>query len=254
MPRKPMIAATVALALLIAATGAYALAVRGTSFVFSVSGGVAPTSLPHRAFAPIEFQGQVNIAPRGGRAVPPALEVAVLDFDREGRLSTRGLPTCPVSAIAEATPQEARHICRSSIVGTGRLETAAALPGQGPVIASSPLTLFNGVRQNGDPTVVLHAQITSPVTQTFAVVVPIEKLSGSYGYRATIDVPPIAGGFGALTYIDVTVGRRYRANGQGRNYISARCTRGLFEARGRFTASDGSHLALPFFKPCRAQG
>ncbi|MGA8745007.1 MAG: hypothetical protein WB507_03985 [Solirubrobacterales bacterium] len=254
MLRKPMIAATLALVLLIAAAGAYGLAVRGTNFVFSASGGVAPTSLPHRTFAPIQFQGQVNISPRGGGAVPPALEAAVLDFDREGRLNTRGLPTCPVSAIAQATPQEARQVCQRSIVGTGRLEAATALPGQGPVIAGSPLTLFNGVRQNGDPTVVLHAQITAPVTQTFAVVVPIEKLSGSYGYRATIDVPPIAGGYGALTYIDVKVGRSYRANGQKLNYISARCSRGLFEARGKFTASGGSHLALPFYKPCRAQG
>lgn len=253
MPRKPILAVTVVLGLLLAATGAYALAVRGTSFIFSVSGGVSPSSLPHRAFAPIEFQGQVNIAPRGGRAVPPALEVAVVEFDREGRLTTRGLPTCAVSAIAEATPQEARRTCADAIVGTGRLETATALPGQAPVTASSPLTLFNGVRQNGDPTVVLHARITAPETQTFAVVVPIERLSGSYGYRATVDVPPIAGGYGALTYISMKVGRRYRANGRSFNYISARCSRGLFEARGKFTASDGSHLAVPFYRPCRAE-
>ena len=254
MPRKSAILAILAFLLLIGATGAYALEVRGTSFVFSVSGGVSPTALPPRAFAPIRFQGQVNISPRGGRAVPPALELAVLDFDREGRLNTRGLPTCPLSSVAEATPEEARRICKSSMVGTGRLETTVALPGQGPVPASSPLTLFNGIPLNGNPTVVLHARITSPVTQTFAVVVPIERLSGSYGYRATIALPSIAGGYGALTYIDVNVGRRYRAHGREVSYISARCTRGLFEGRGKFTASDGSRLNIPFFKSCKAQG
>lgn len=254
MPRKALIAAILALALLIPAGAVYAFEIRGANFIFGVSGGISPDSLPRHAYAPIEFQGQVNIAPRGGSAVPPALERAVLNFDREGRLNTRGLPTCAVNTVAAMTPQEARQACKGSIVGTGRLETAVALPGQGPVLDSSPLTLFNGVPQNGDPTVVLHARITAPVTQTFAVVVPIERLSGSYGYRATIDVPVIANGYGALTYIELKVGRRYRTGGRQLSYISARCFRGLFEARGKFTASDGSRLTVPFFKPCKRRG
>ena len=255
MTRKASIAAILALALLaVGGGGAYAFEIRGTSFIFSAGGGISPVSLPRRAYAPIQFQGTVDISSKSKGGVPPALEQAVFEFDREGRLGTRGLPTCAVSAVAEATPQEARTACRGAIVGTGKLAATIALPGQAPVNATSALTLFNGVPEGGNPTVILHARLTSPVTQTFAVVVPIERLHGSYSYRATIDVPPIAGGHGALTQIEAKVGRRYRAGGRQLSYISARCFRGVFEARGTFTASDGSNLTIPFFKPCRVRG
>ena len=254
MLRKALIATLLALALLSAAGAAYAFEIHGSSFIFSAGGAISPKSLPRRTYAPLQFEGQVDISPKVKGGVPPALEQAVLDFDREGRLGTRGLPTCAVSAVAEATPQEARSACKGAIVGTGQLAATIALPGQAPVLATSPLTLFNGEPQNGNPTVVLHARLTSPVTQTFAVVVPVERLHGSYSYRATIDVPPIASGYGALTQIKAKVGRRYSSGGRQLSYIAARCFRGVFEARGKFTASDGSRLTIPFFKPCRVRG
>jgi hypothetical protein len=254
MHRNALITAILTLSLLSAAGAAYAFEIHGTNVIFGVSGGISPSSLPRRAYAPIQFEGQVDISPRSKGEVPPALEQAVLAFDREGRLGTRGLPTCALSAVAEATPQEARTVCKGSIVGTGQLAATIALPGQAPVLATSPLTLFNGAPQNSGPTVILHARISAPVTQTFAVVVPIERLHGSYSYRATINVPPIAGGYGALTKIEAKIGRRYRATGRQLSYISARCFRGVFEARGKFTASDGSRLNVPFFKPCKVRG
>jgi hypothetical protein len=253
--RKAPIVTVLALALLAAGGGAaYAFEVRGTDFILSAGGGISPNALPRRAYAPAQFRGRFEIASKRKAGVPPALEQAVLDFDREGGLDTRGLPTCAVSAVAEATPQEARAICKGAIVGSGQLAATIALPGRAPVKATSPLTLFNGVPEGGDPAVILHARLTSPVTQTFAVVVPIERLHGSYSYRATIDLPPIAGGYGALTQIEAKVGRRYRAGGRQLSYISARCLRGLFEARGKFTASDGNRLTVPFFKSCKVRG
>jgi len=109
----------------------------------------------------------------------------------------------------------------------------------GPVEASSPLTLFNGPRLNGNPTVVIHARTTVPATQTYAIVVPIERRGAEFRYRALLNVPPIAGGRGAITHIDVEVGRRYRAGGQLRSYVSARCSDGILRTHGRFTFGDG---------------
>ncbi len=219
------------------------------NLVLRADGGFEPKVLPRRSFAPIRFQGYVNIEATGG-GVPSALQQAVLEFDRDGRLSTSGLPTCSVNQIDEATPQEARAICKDSIVGTGHVTATIALPGQAPVLATSLLTLFNGLPQNGNPTVILHARTTIPAAQTFAVVVPIERRTGAFSYRATINVPPIAGGYGALTHIDAKIGRLYSVGKRKLSYVSARCSSGILQTEGRFSFANGTVMSGGVSEPC----
>ena len=45
--------------------------------------------------------------------------------------------------------RSATEFAREAIVGTGHIAASIALPGQAPLPASSPLTVFNGVPQNG---------------------------------------------------------------------------------------------------------
>ena len=208
------------------------------NLVLRADGGFQPQSLPRHRFAPIDFQGHVDLSARGG-GKPSPLKQARIDFDRDGRLSVAGLPACSPDAIDEANTEEARRTCRSAIVGTGHVEALVSLD-SGDVLARSPLTLFNGPRVGGLPTVVLHAQTTVPGTQTYAIVVPIEKRRGGFRYRARIDLPPLAAGFGALTHIDVAIGRRYRAGGKQRSYVSARCSDNILQTHGRFSFEDGT--------------
>jgi len=242
-----------AVACLLIASGASAAVVKVGDLVLRANGGFEPQALPHKAYAPIEFQGYFDVASRSG-GIPAALQETVLEFDRQGRLTTRGLPTCSVGQIGEATPQEARKTCNGSIVGTGHIAATVALPGHPPVAATSPLTLFNGVPQNGNPTIVVQALMTVPATQSLAVVVPIERLSGGpFGYRATIDLPPIAGGYGALTHVDVKIGRRYNFGGRRLSYISARCGSGVFQTHGSFIFAGGTTISGSVFEPCTAR-
>jgi hypothetical protein len=196
-----------------------------------------PLNLPKKSFAPVEFEGYLDIARPGGGA-PPALTQVILDFDRDGRLDVAGLPTCAPEQVAEVSTEEARAICKSAIVGTGKLEALISLPG-GPVPTRSALTLFNGPRQEGHPTVVVHARISVPATQTYAFVVPIEKRPGEFRYRATVNLPELAGGLGAITHIDVKIGRRYTANGVKRSYVAARCSDHILRSHGIFTFANG---------------
>ena len=123
------------------------------------------------------------------------------------------------------------------------------LPG-GTVPASSALTIFNGPPREGQPTVVFHARVAAPATQTFAIVVPIERRPGAFRYRATLDLPPIAGGLGALTHVKVKVGRRFAVSGQQRSYVSARCSDGILRTHGRFSFVDGTIVDGDVEKPC----
>lgn len=244
------------IAIAIAALGAASASGDGAlvevnDLVLRADGGFQPQTLPRQRYAPIDFQGHADITAKGGGR-PSPLQQALIDFDRDGRLSVAGLPTCAPEAIAAASSEEARQACRGAIVGTGRVGVLVALPG-GTVEASSPLTIFNGPRLEGNPTAILHARFTVPATQTYAIVVPIERLSGGFPYRARLDLPPLAGGLGALTHIDVKIGRRYRANGKARSYLSARCSDNILQTHGRFQFEDGTVISGQVEKFCRSK-
>lgn len=219
--------------------------------VLRADGGFQPQTLPRRQYAPIDFQGHVDISAKGGGR-PSPLQQALIDFDRDGRLSVAGLPTCTPEAIAAASTEEARQTCRGALVGTGRVDALVSLP-SGTVKASSPLTIFNGPRLASGPSAVLHARFTVPASETYAILVPIERLSGGFRYRARLDLPPLAGGLGALTHIDVNIGRRYRAGGKSRSYVSARCGDNILQTHGRFQFEDGTVISGQVEKFCRSK-
>jgi hypothetical protein len=233
-----------------AAHGSGAL-VEVDNLILRADGGFQPRRLPQRSYAPIDFHGHVDFAGKDG-GPPPMLRQAIVDFDRDGRLSFSGLPVCAPQSIADASTEEARAACRGAIVGSGHIEAVISLD-SGPVQATSPLSLFNGPRLHGNPTVVVHARTTVPATQTYAIVVPIVRRHGAFRYRAVLDVPPIAGGRGAITHIDVKVGRRYSADGRRRSYVSARCSDGILQTHGRFTFEDGTVVDGSVEKFCRAR-
>lgn len=229
--------------------GANAALVKVGNLVLTADGGFTPRQLPRRTYAPIDFRGSANLRSTDG-SIPPALQQAVIDFDRDGRLSTGGLPICQPSLLEGAAPAEARSRCHGAIVGTGQVSALITDEGQPPVPASSPLTLFNGPRQEGHPTVILHAQTTVPAPQTFVITIPIEKRKGEFRYRATVDVPPIANGHGSITHLDVKVGKRYSFQGTKRSYTSARCGDGILRTHGRFTFSNGVIIDGSVEKAC----
>lgn len=249
LKRAALLSLIAATALAGTATGAL---VEVEDIVLRADGGFKPQALPRHEFAPIDFHGRLDIeAKSGGR--PSPLRQALIDFDRDGRLSVAGLPTCAPETIAAAGSEEARAICAKAQVGAGRIEALISLP-SGTLQASSPLTIFNGPRLGGLPTAVLHARLDAAgMAETYAIVVPIEKRRGNFRYRARLDVPPIAGGAGAITHVDVKIGRRYRAGGKQRSYASARCSDSILQTHGRFSFEAGTVVDGSVEKFCRSK-
>lgn len=231
------------------ASGGGAL-VEVNNLILRADGSFQPRQLPKSTYTPIGFEGHARISSKDG-SKPVPLRQVIVDFDRDGRLSVAGLPTCPPERIANASTEEARSLCAGAIVGGGRIEATISLS-TGPVEASSPLTVFNGPPLDGRPTAILHARTTVPGTQTYAIQVPIERRRGEFRYRATLDVPLIAAGFGSLTFVEVKLNRRYRAGGVERSYVSARCSDSILRTHGRFTFEDGTVIDGAVEKFCRA--
>lgn len=248
MRKRIAIAGALLLGLVLAGSLASAATVRVGTLVLHADGSFEPRLLPKRSYAPIHFQGYGEIKTTDG-SMPPPLQHIKLEFDRDGRLATAGLPICQPAELGSASPKQARRRCRGAIVGTGSI--SATVRELGRLSISSALTLFNGPRQDGNPTAVLHAQAPSPVSETYVIVVPIERRSGAYRYRAEFDVPPIADGLGSLTRIEARVGRRYQLGGSERSYVSARCSDYVLQTRGYVSFADGTVISGSIFKACQ---
>lgn len=230
------------------AGGAGAALVAVNDLVLRADGGFQPHELPRKRYAPIDFQGHFDINAKGG-GQPVALQQAVIEFDRDGHLDVTGLPSCRAEQVSAAGTAEARKICAKALVGTGHIEAIVASE-TGPVPVSAPLTIFNGPEVEGHPTAILHARTTFPALQTYAIVVPIERRPGPFRYRVTLDVPPLAGGLGSISHVDVDIGRHYKAGGKKRSYVSARCSDGIIDTHGRFTFADGTIIDGSVEKAC----
>ena len=251
--RKKLALACAAVATVAALGGAAEGAiVKVGPLILHAEGGFSPTVLPKHGFAAIDFHGEADIKRKGG-GVPPALQRAVIQFDRDGRLDTKGLPTCSAETVATATPRQARVACAGALVGKGSVAARIEVPLIGSIQVRSPLSVFNGPRLKGARTMILHAQFSiPPLAQTLAIVVPLERRAGQ-GYRATIEMPPIAGGLGSLTRIQAKIGRHFTSGGVRHSYVSARCSDGILETHGSFTFAEELTVSGSVYAYCRAR-
>lgn len=236
--------------LAVLAAGAYALSTEIEDTVVSVTADISPRELPARGGAPVELESVTRISSRDDSA-PPSLTKLVFVFDKHGYLETRGLPVCPVAKLVGTTPEQARKRCAGAIVGKGVGSAEVRLPGQGPVEISSPLTLFNAPPQGGRPGLIAHAYETLPTPKAVVVPFEVERISrGRYGFRAVIELPPIAEGYGSATLAKATVSRTWKRGGKTVGYVNARCAGGRLQVYGTLSFADGSLFPGTLVSPC----
>ena len=249
--------AVAAVLVLVAAGSAVALKavtkihIQAGNIVVDGEGGFTPTALPQNVDAPIVLFGNGKISTVDGE-LPPVLKTLEFEFDKHGSVDTTGLPKCSAGKLQATTVPVARKLCPGAIVGTGRGSAVVKFPEQAPIPASSAITLFNGPRKGGDPTIYAHAHLTVPAPTTFIVPIRIESISnGRYGYRVRADIPKIAGGAGIPISGSIRVGRKWTFKGKKHSYVNARCADGRLQAIGEFSFKDGTRLKGTFLSPCQ---
>jgi hypothetical protein len=240
--------------------GVLVLAVAGTALaitleagpvVVNTDGGFSPTTLPKHGFAPIKLHGYGKIGTRDG-STPPVLETVTLWFDKHGEVETRGLPVCTKAKLTATTTKQARKNCRGSIVGKGFGKAVVNFPEQPPIPASSPITLFNGPKIHGNPSVLAHAYLSIPAPTTYIVPIEIQRVhAGRYGFKTVAKIPRIAGGSGTPLYARLTIGREWTYHGKKLSYANAGCPDGRLQAKGEFQFKDGTFLHGTVFKTCK---
>jgi hypothetical protein len=223
---------------------------RAGNLILDAEGGFTPTALPKHHDAPISLYGRGKVSTESGD-LPPVVKTIEIEFDRHGHVDTTGLPVCHAEQLQSTTVSEARRRCPGAIVGKGFGRAIVTFPEQAPIPVSSPLTLFNGPRKHGNPTLLAHAYTTVPVATAFVVPIEIERIHhGVYGYRTSAEIPKIAGGAGHPIAGKLTVSRHWIYRGRRHSYVNARCETGHLQARAGVKFDDGTVLTGTFLKTC----
>lgn len=239
--------------LLVAAASAAAIVLHASNLVITTDGGFTPTTLPKHGYAPIKLHGFGKIATEDG-SPPPILETVTIWFDKHGEVDTEGLPTCTPQKLAATTTAQARKLCPGAIVGKGFGKAVVDFPEQGPIPASSPITLFNAKPKHGNPVILAHAHLTVPGPTTFVVPIEIQRVhDGRYGFKTVGKIPKIAGGYGIPLYARLTVGREWKYKGKTHSFANAGCPDGRLQAKGQFKFKDGTFLQGSVFKRCKGK-
>jgi hypothetical protein len=241
---------TAAALVLLAASSAYAISIEiGKEFV-SVTATMQPRELPKHGNAPITLSTITRVGTRDG-STPPTLKTIEFLIDKHGSVDTRGLPVCTMAKLADTTPAQARQRCAGALVGKGVGRALVTMPGQQPFRISSPLSFFNGPPSGGRPTLIAHAYEKVPTPQALLVPIVVERVSkGRYGFRVEVDMPEVAGGFGAPILAEATIGATRKRHGKEVGYINAHCAGGRLQVDGRVTFTNGDNFPATLTSPC----
>lgn len=237
------LAATVAVAIAASAaiagsTGAGVTTPDGNNQAVGVQ--ITPKKLGKKTYTAANLEATTKLTTTAASGVPSPTVRVVLDFDKNAKIFTKGIPTCDPAKLQNTSTEVAKQLCGSAIIGSGT--ASALLPVGEKLYTISPVvTAFNGVPQGGKPVVILHTYSTTPIQTTLILSGPVTNYNKEgYGPRLDLTVPLIAGGQGALTDFNVKINKKYKYRGQAVSFISAKCPNsGKLKARAQFTFLDG---------------
>ncbi len=208
---------------------ALALGVTGVANAAStqhLEASINKTKLPKKKFTKgvaltvhTSTTGTADVGP--APLLPAQTQTADIHFGKSFKFTSKGLPQCNQNdpAIQSGTTDQALALCADAQVGSGTATAETLLPPPNDVVPVV-VTAFNGIPQNGNPTIILHSRADS-LDNTTPLVGELQ------GTTLHVPVPQLASGIATLTDFQTTVERKYKAKGgkkkKKRNYVSARC-------------------------------
>jgi len=233
------------------------LSASGNLFI-TFDGGVTPEVLPRDARAPIGvwISGQVRTL---SGETPPSLREVTIGLNRDGRLDTRGLPTCSKEQIDLASSEDALAACADALVGTGKYRARTTFPEQAQSPSHGKILAFNGTI-GGRPVILGHVYGSDPAPSTGIIIFKITHPSGTFGTVLTGTMPETLTRWGYLKRISLELNRTYTYKGERHSYLSAPCRApgDLNQASFQFAFAsmlfdDGRTLSSKLTRTCRVK-
>jgi hypothetical protein len=221
--------------------------------------GFAPHALPREREVPVRVSLAGTVGTADGSR-PPELRRISVALNRDGRVTTTGLPACSPSALQAVSSATALRRCRPALVGRGRFGADLSLSGERPVRINGKVLGFNSTLR-GRTAIAVHIAAKSPVQASVVLMFKVAHPSrGRFGTVLSTRVPEIAGSLGYVTDISLSFGRRYTYRGRQLSFISASCAApsgfpgAIFSfARGSFGFANGQRLTSTVVRDCRVR-
>jgi hypothetical protein len=209
-----------------------------------------PRELPATGNAPITLSSTTRIRTTDG-STPPTLDVIEFLIDKHGTVNGKAFPICPRAKLEAATTTQARKRCAGALVGKGTGKALVTMPGRAPFQISSPVSFFNAAPTGGKTTLIAHAYETVPSPQALLVPIVVERVAkGRYGFQVRVEMPEVAGGYGAPTLAEAAVGATRKRNGKKVGFVEAHCSGGRLQVEGNLTFTNGDRFPTTLTSPC----
>lgn len=193
----------------------------GGGVLTTFDGSIAPKRLPRDRPVPVSVELEGSI--RGGDGLPaPRLSRIEIAFGARGGLETAGLPVCPRARLRNATSRQALQRCRGALVGRGEIDAEVPLSEAEPLPVRARVLAFNG-RAKGRPAVWAHAYSAAPPVSFVLPFYLRRDRDGAFGVLLRAPLARALGRWPRLRSFRIDLGRRYRAGGEQRSYLSASC-------------------------------
>jgi hypothetical protein len=243
------VVAVVALAAPALATAAADGVFGGANVRATFKGWVTPRALPRDRLEPIALHLSGHLRTVDGELPPPVRSITIA-INRQGKVSTAGLPTCRRGEITARRTAGALRRCEDALIGRGTFEAHIRIPTSAPFPAFGRVLAFNGIE---DGRRVIHAHIfgTDPLPTSEVLTLRFQRpASGTFGTELTMTLPEIGDEWGHVTGFRLDLERRYRYRGRERSLLSARCPApegresvAFSAAKGTFHLTDGRELS-----------
>jgi hypothetical protein len=240
------LAALIAVSLVGVATGANTpVVVQQGNLKFTFNGGFSPSTLPKKTMAPISLTASGKIETLDGTH-PPALKEAIVETDKNGTISTKGIPVCKSGQLQARDTKAAEKACGKSKIGTGQTTVEVQFPEQRPIDVTSKLLVLNGGTSGGKTTLYIHAYFSAPVTGAIVTTVKIKKVkNGRYGLKSVATIPKIANGSGSVKSFNLTINKK--------GVLMAKCPDGKLQANATSIFADGTKASAAIIRTCKGK-
>jgi hypothetical protein len=255
MKRAALLAVLVAL---VAAGIASGERVQRGNLIVRLDGSFAPLTLPRDRTAPVSVHLEAGLQTADHSVLPRVTRVE-LGVPGQAAITTTGLPTCSLRRLRNTTTARALELCRSALIGTGRMAAQVKIPYQDPFVVDTRLLAFNA-RIHGQRAVIVHGVSPRPPA-VVALPFLIELRRGRFGMVLVARLPPTLGPWPRFARLEINLSRHYFYRGHRFSYLSARCSIPkrvpasiVPLAKATFTLADGRRVSTEILRSCRARG
>jgi hypothetical protein len=228
----------------------------------SLDGSFTPKKLNRDRFSPVSITLKGSVEGTEGLLPPPIGRIDI-DFGSNAELSPSGLPSCRRSQLVASDVRHAMAACGPALVGRGEVTAILEFPDSGPHEVQAHLLAFNGHSKEPDAVVwALVSPYRPALATSFVLPFYLQGIpsGGAFGHRIRAPVFHNPARFWRLSRFSVTLGRRYRFEGERRSYLNARCplpprfkSLSIPLARATYRFAPAPAVSVNIFRVCRVR-